>query len=323
MTSRAKLVITDTVFPDLELEQSMLGDVADIVLAPPGDPGRLAELLTGAHAVLNCYAVLPPEVVDDMKHCLVICRTGIGLDTIPLDVATRRGIMVANVPDYCISEVADHTAALALSLLRRIDVSATHVRQGRWDYKLAGEVRRLGELSVGLVGFGRIARAFGSRMAAFGMKVRAHDPFVAQDSIREAGAEPVSLDQLFGECDVISLHAPLAPSTRHMVNEARLALMKPGAILLNSSRGGLVDFKALTAALVEGRIAGAGLDVLEQEPPVDMPDGIPNLIVTPHLAFYSREAMGELRRSAAAEIRRVLDGRVPKNWVNRASREVA
>jgi D-3-phosphoglycerate dehydrogenase len=313
------ILVTDHVFPNLDPENAVLEGIGTLREAGSVSDAELLELARDADAVLNCYRPLSAEIVGAMKNCRIIARYGIGVDTIPLEVATSRGIQVTNVPDYCIEEVADHGLALILAFTRGIIRGLDQTRGGGWNVKLLRPVHRQRGRTLGLVGFGRIARALADRAKALGYEIVAADPFLADEAVRTAGARPVDLDTLFKESDVISLHAPLTPKTRHMVNAERLAKMRPGAVLVNTSRGGLVDYEAVVTALRAGTLGGAGLDVLETEPPEtgSTPIGeVPNLIVTPHLAFYSEQALIELQHKAAEQIRAVLKGRTPDYPVN-------
>lgn len=313
------ILVTDHVFPNLDPEIAVLQGIGTLREAGSVDDAELLELARHADAVLNCYRHISVEIVEAMKNCRIIARYGIGVDTIPLEVATSRGIQVANVPDYCIEEVADHGLALILAFTRGIIRGLDQTRGGGWNVKLLRPLHRQRGRTLGLVGFGRIARALAQRATALGYEIIVSDPFLSDEAIRTGGARPVDLDTLFKESDVVSLHAPLTPNTRHMVNAERLATMRPGAVLVNTSRGGLVDYEAVVTALRCGTLGGAGLDVLEAEPPAagSTPIGeVPNLVVTPHLAFYSEQALVELQRKAAEQIRAVLEGRTPDYPVN-------
>lgn len=313
------ILVTDHVFPNLDPETAVLKGIGTLREAGSVSDAELLELVRDADAVLNCYRPLSAEIVMAMKKCRIIARYGIGIDTIPLEIATSRGIQVTNVPDYCIEEVADHGLALILAFARGIIRGLDQTRGGGWDVKSLRPLHRQRGRTLGLVGFGRIARALAHRAKPIGYQIIAADPFLADEAIRSAGARPANIDTLFQESDVISLHAPLTSKTRHMVNAERLATMRPGAVLINVSRGGLVDYEAVVAALRAGTLGGAGLDVLESEPPAkdSTPIGeVPNLVVTPHLAFYSDQALIELQRKAAEQVRAVLEGRVPAYAVN-------
>jgi D-3-phosphoglycerate dehydrogenase len=313
------VLVTDHVFPNLDPENAVLGGIGTLLEAGSVNDVQLLELARDADAVLNCYRPLSVEVVEAMKNCRIIARYGIGVDTIPLEVATSRGIQVANVPDYCIEEVADHGLALILAFTRGIIRGLDQTRGGGWNVKLLRPLHRQRGRKLGLVGFGRIARALAHRAAALGYEIIVSDPFLSDEAVRARGARPVGLDTLFKESDVVSLHAPLTPKTRHMVNAERLSTMRPGAVLVNTSRGGLVDYEAVVTALRGGILSGAGLDVLDAEPPAagSTPIGdVPNLVVTPHLGFYSEQALVELQRKAAEQVRAVLEGRTPDYPVN-------
>lgn len=311
------VLVTDHVFPNLEPEKAILGDVATIVRASSED--EFLSLARRADAVLNCYRKLSPDLINSMENCRIIARYGIGVDTIPIDVATARGIQVTNVPDYCIEEVADHSLALMLALTRGIVRGLDQTRAGGWDVKALRPIYRQRGRILGLVGFGRIARALAARAKALGYEVIAFDPHLPQSVFVETACTSVDLPALLQSSDVVSLHAPLTPETHHLINKQQIEKMRTGAILINTSRGGLVDYSAVIKALNAGKLGGAGLDVLEQEPPQqdNEPLQILNLIVTPHLGFYSEEALTELQRKAAMQVRDVIQGRKPEYAVNR------
>lgn len=316
---KPKVVITDSVAPDQDIERRILAPVGRIVVVPSGDTDRLSSELRDADAVLSCYTRFSEELVRTMQQCKIIARSGIGVDTIPLKTATDMGIVVTNVPDYCVDEVADHTLALMLSLMRKVDGLARSVNSGVWDYHAAGPVYRLAGRKLGLIGFGNIAQAVARRTRAFKLELLVHDPYVDEDALNSLGAQRCDIDELLSLADVISLHVPLNAATHHLVNEKTLARMKPSAFLVNTSRGGLVDLVALRKALEDGSLAGAALDVLEDEPPADMKHvaATPGLLLTPHAAFNSEEATRELREKSASEIARVLRGDKPHYQVNK------
>lgn len=314
------ILVTDHVFPNLDPERDVLNGVGTLHEAGQVSDAELMDLVRDVDAVLNCYRPLSAEILGAMRNCRIIARYGIGVDTVPLDIATGRGIQVTNVPDYCIEEVADHSLSLILALARGIVRGFDQVRAGGWDVTSLRPLRRQQGRTLGLVGFGRIARALAHRAHALGYNVVASDPNLPPHVFGETGVRPVDLDVLFTSADVISLHAPLTAETRLLVDARRLATMRPGAILVNTARGGLVDHEAVFAALKAGTLGGAGLDVLENEPPAAGSitfSEVPNLIVTPHLAFYSEEALTELQRKAAEQVRKVLIGGEPQYPVNR------
>ena len=313
------VAVTDYVFPSLEPEQRVLAPL-DVELRPAQckSEEEIIALTQGADAVLNCYAKMTARVIESLDRCKIIARYGIGVDNVDLAAATRAKIVVTNVPDYCIDEVSDHALALLLALERQI-ASADHaVKGGAWDVVAHGAIRRLRGQTLGLVGFGKIAMAVAAKARAFGLNVLAHDPYLDAKAIAVRGAEAVEFDGLLAQSDVVSIHVPLLPETRNLIGARELARMKPSAFLINTSRGGIVDEGALAEALKAGRLAGAALDVLLVEPPPsDHPlRKLPNVVLTPHLAFYSRESVIELQTKAAEEVARALKGEPPRSPVN-------
>jgi D-3-phosphoglycerate dehydrogenase / 2-oxoglutarate reductase len=244
-------------------------------------------------ALLVQFAPIGERALREANGLAGIVRYGVGVDNIDTRAAKAHGIAVGAVPDYCVDEVADHTIALLLAVERGIVALAEQTRAGGWDFRAAGRVRRLQELTLGSVGWGRIGRAVGTRAEALGLRVAAHDP---------AHPETVTLDDVLGQADVLTLHVPLTESTRRLVGARELAMLPDGAVVLNAARGGLVDEAALVAALASGHLGGAGLDVLASEPPP--PDhplrGMENVVLTPHAAWYSEAAVVELREKAVA-----------------------
>jgi D-3-phosphoglycerate dehydrogenase len=315
-----RVLMTDTIFPDTTIEREELRRVdADFMLAPQADPETLKREGAACDAAINVYAQLTPEILAAWPKCRVIVRTGIGYNTIDLEAANRQRIMVANVPDYCMGEVADHTVALFLACVRRIPRLHASIRGGGWSVDLAKPAPRLQGKLYGLFGFGNIAQQVARRVQAFGLEVMAFDPYVPVEVFARQGARrAASLDELLRTVDFLSVHAPLTPETQGILNAATLGLMKPTAVLVNTSRGPIVNEADLLAALRDGRLAGAGLDVLTDEPP-KFPlalAALDNVVLTPHSAWYSDEAMPELRRKAAQEVARTLTEGRPKYWVN-------
>jgi D-3-phosphoglycerate dehydrogenase len=316
----AIVTVTDHVFADLDGEREMLAAAGHELRfgTNASTPEEVARAVDGADAVLNCYAPIPPDVTREMRGCRIIARYGIGLDTIDIPAATSAGIIVTNVPDYCIDEVSDHALALMLALGRGVVRLDRAVRSGRWSPMDAAPLHRIRGRTLGLVGFGRIARAVAAKATALGMRIVAHDPFVPDNAIASAGAQPLDLPTLLASAQVVSLHAPLTPETRHLIGRAELATMLDGGLLVNTSRGGLIDLAALREAVASGHLGGAALDVLEDEPPA--PDDPllqrEDVIVTPHASFYSEESVTELQRKAAQQVIDALAGRVPPYAVN-------
>jgi D-3-phosphoglycerate dehydrogenase len=258
-------------------------------------------------------------VLRALPKCRIIARTGIGVDTVDLPVATELGILVTNVPDYCIDEVSDHALALILALTRKVMSATAAVKAGTWDVKVAVPIARHRGRTMGLVGFGRIPRALAPKAQALGFAVIAFDPYLPPEAGAPLGVRLVDFETLLRESDVVSIHAPLTEETRGLFGDREFGQMKPGAFLVNTSRGPLVQEAALIRALESGRLAGAGLDVLETEPPA--PGNpllrMPNVALTPHIGFYSEQSLVELQTKAAQEVRRALMGERPLNVVNR------
>ena len=319
---KAKVVLTDYVWESLDVEQKTLEGVASLVALETKTPAEFLPEAADCDALLNTYAgPITAEVMARMPKCRIIARYGIGVDTIDLDAATAAGIIVTNNPTYCIEEVAEHTMALLLACTRKVAFYDRLVRNGRWEVPPGKPLFRLVGQTLGLVGFGNIARAVAARAAAFGMRVLYCDPFVRQEQFPAPG-EKTELFAMLGESDFVSVHPPLVPETRGMMNDAALARMKPTAFLINCARGPIVDTQALVRALDAGRIAGCALDTTDPEP---LPDPHPlrgreNALITPHAAWYSEQAMVGLQAGAPSEVRRVLTGEWPVNVVNPAVR---
>jgi D-3-phosphoglycerate dehydrogenase len=294
----------------------------DVQVLPDGTPaGEAAEAAADSLVVIDGVLRFGAAEIGRLRATRLIVRAGIGYDLIDVPSATGRSIWVANVPDYCVDEVADHALLLLLASTRRLDALATTWRRtGRWlVYDQLPPVHRPSGQALGIVGMGRIGAAVARRAAAFGWHVLGHDAMLPDAIIAERGAEPVDLDALFERADAISLHCPLTPETHHLVGRERLARARDGLIVVNTSRGGLVDIDALEEALASGRVGAAGLDVLEDEPDPDPSHPAlqrDNVIVTSHVAWYSVEARRDLALLCAEEALRVLRGERPKNAVN-------
>ncbi|MDP6649001.1 MAG: C-terminal binding protein [Acidimicrobiales bacterium] len=311
--------MTDHVFPDLEPTKAVLASVgAEVNLARSGSAEDILAVARDADAVINCFAQLPGDVINQFEQCRIIARTGIGIDTIDLDVATTKGIVVTNVPEYCEDEVSDHAMALLLALARNVTRGNTQVHGGEWALAELKPMFRLRGRTVGLVGFGKIPRLVAAKAQAFGLNVVAFDPYIEPSDAASLGVELLSLEKLVANSDFVSIHAPLTPETHHMIGADVLAGMRPEAMLINTARGGLVDVDALADALDAGSLAGAGLDVLPDEPPaagLRLMDR-DNVILTPHTAFYSEQSMIDLQAKAAQQVALVLAGEQPQYAVN-------
>jgi D-3-phosphoglycerate dehydrogenase len=306
-------------YPDLHLEEKILAPLGcRLVRGAAESAAETIALCREAEAVLiGSIPQFTDRVVEALDSCRILSRAGIGVDNIDLATAKKKGIAVTNVPDYCIEEVADHAMALVLSFARKLTEGAANVAGGGWGIVPLRPIRPLNECALGIVGIGRIGTSLGKKARAFGMKILAHDPFAPEAAFRRLKAEKVTLAKLLKDSDYISLHAPLIPKTRHMIDETALGRMKNEAVLINVARGELIDESALRKALRSGEIRGAGLDVLSEEPPSQKHPllGVPGCIITPHSAWYSTTSVAELRRKSAEEVLRVLSGKKPKNRV--------
>lgn len=320
--SKLKVVLTDYDWPSLELEEKIFADAGiEFKAVNCRSESDVLKHASDADGLIIEYTPLTRAIIEKLNKCKIVSVNAIGIDPIDLQAATDCGICVSNVPDYCIDEVSDHTIALFLSCARKIVQMDRMVKEGKWSFKMAGELYRLRGQVYGLVAFGRIARAVAAKAKAFGLEIMAYDPFMPIEVFKEAGVKQVeSLEQLLAISDYVSIHTPRLPQNRHMIGEKELKLMKKNAYLINVGRGGIVDEQALLKALREGWIAGAGLDVLEEEPPAKENPLIKmdSVVVTPHAAFYSEEAMIEVRTRAAQEVIRVLnEKRSPQNLANK------
>ncbi len=288
-------------------------------------PELLIEHCHDADAILVPGAHFTRPVIEKLEKCRVLVRYGIGYDTIDVDAATDHGVVVVNIPDFCLPEVANHALALLLDCAKKISRLDRWVRTGSWGDR-GGAYRApflspMGQIhgqTIGLVGFGQIAREFHRRLVPLDMKVLAYDPYVPQERVASMGVTMVDLDTLLRESDYVSVHVPLLPGTRHLINAEKLALMKPSAYLINTSRGPIVDEPALIAALQAGTIAGAGLDVFEKEPlAADSPlIGMENVVVLPHTASYADETFRIMQRRVGEEAALTLRGKMPNTPVN-------
>jgi D-3-phosphoglycerate dehydrogenase / 2-oxoglutarate reductase len=309
--ARTLIAITDSPFPSLDPAKKALARLdPEYRMANSASADDILAAARDADAILVTYAKLPGELLRQLTRCRAIGRFGLGVDNIDLPAAKECGIAVNYVPDYCLREVSDHAMALLLALARKVTFANKLVQSGRWEVPPIVPLRRLEGQVLGLVGFGNIPRALAPKAKSFGLKVLTHDPYVPKEALVSAGVEGVSFDDLLARSDFISVHAPLLPATRGLMNAAAFAKMKKGAYLINTARGPLVDESALISALDSGRLGGAALDVVTTEPLAkDSPlVGRDNVILTPHTAFYSVEALEELQTKCASDVARVLSG---------------
>jgi D-3-phosphoglycerate dehydrogenase len=313
-TTSHTVLITDHVWPDIEVERAILEPAGlHIVDSPSGDERTLSSLATDAIAIMTCFAKVTSTVLVTARDLRVVARYGVGVDNIAVETASARGIPVTYVPDYCVAEVAEHALALLLACARGVGRYNQSVKQGGWDLGVAAPLRRIEGQTLGLIGCGRIGGRLSVKALGLGMRVLAYDRVPPP-----AGVTSVDLDALLEQSDFVSLHLPLTSETRAMIGESVFQRMKPSAYLINTARGGLVDTVALAHALRQGWIAGAGLDVLPEEPPAsdDPLRGLDNVILTPHVAFYSEESLADLRRRTAQSVVEVLAGRAPEHLFN-------
>ncbi len=312
------VVATDPLHTDFSGEREELAAIgAELRVARCRTEEDVAEACRDADGILVTFAPVGRRALAGMPRCRIIVRTGVGYDTLDVAAATERKVMVANVPDYCISEVADHALALLLCLWRRIGELDARVRAQGWTTPLR-PVRRLEGRVLGIIGLGRIGQAVAARARGFGLRIIACDPYVPADVFSALGVESVGLEGLLRSADIVTLHTPLTHETQGLIRKDTLRQMKPTALLLNTSRGGVVVIEDLVEALREGWIAGAGLDVFKDEPlPRDHAiRTLPHVLLTPHAAWYSEESERELRRRAARTAVQALRGERPPTLLN-------
>ena len=328
MNEQAKVVITDYDYGDVDIERSILEPVgARVVALQARSESDLFEEVVDCAAVMNQYAYVGARAIERMRRCRVIARYGVGVDIVDVEAATRKGILVTNVRDYCVEEVADHAIALWLTLARKLPVYDRATHDGIWRWQSGQPIHRVRGRCMGIVSFGKIGRAIADRARAFGVELVVYDPYVPAEDVVSRGAEPVGKDELLDRADYVIMQAPMTPETRHFLGEAELRRMKRHAIVVNTGRGPTIDNAALYRALSEGWIGAAGLDDPEEEPakraawdPADNPIfSLPNVVVTPHAAYYSEESIRAAREGAAGEVARVLTGQAPRFPVNGAS----
>jgi D-3-phosphoglycerate dehydrogenase len=308
-----KVLLTDYEFEHLQYEEEVFQESGldiEFIKAQCKTEEEVIEQAEHADAILNQYAPVSRRVIESLENTKIISRYGVGVNTIDLDAAKEKGITVANVPDYGMEEVSNHALALLLSWARKVTLLHNEVKKGNWDFKACVPIHRFNEQTVGVLGFGRIPRRFIEKVKPLGFKIAAYDPFVSAKDMAAVGVQKMELDEIIHESDFLSVHLPLIDDTFHLINEDRLNQMKRNAVIINTARGPIIDEKALTDALEKGIIAGAALDVTEDEPvSIDSPLlKMDNVIITPHSAWYSEEAMIELRQKAAKNIVHVLSG---------------
>lgn len=312
-----KVLFSDYEYTSVEIEENLIREqVPDVefIHAQCRTEEEVIEVAKDVDAIINQYAPLGKKVIEQLENCKVIARYGVGFNTIDVPSAAAKNITICNVTDYCLDEVSDHALALILSLVRKVTFLNNKVKQGIWDYKVATPMFRLKGRVLGLLSFGNIAQKVAQKAKVFGFKVIAYDPFIPEEVAKNLDVELVDFDDLFKRSDVISVHTPLNDATRGMVGKEQFALMKKEAFIVNTSRGPVIDEKALIEALQNYEIAGAGLDVLEIEP---IEEGNPllemeHVILNPHAAWHSSESEIELKTKTAQNVADVLLGKEPK-----------
>ncbi|HDI00372.1 MAG TPA: C-terminal binding protein [Firmicutes bacterium] len=322
---RTIVAVTDYIEPDLMWEEEQLARLGVKLMAYQlkfAPPEELLSKVKDADVLVVNMARMNGEVIGGLRRCRLIIRHGVGYDNVDVAAATRKGIMVSYVPDYCLEEVAEHTIALMMACVRRLfqgrKVLEDSARRGSWDFEPLVPTFRLMGKTVGIVGCGRIGSRVLRRLSGFGVRTIVCDPYLPEERRRELGVPFVDLEALLSESDVVTLHVPLNSETYHMISEPQLRAMKPTAYLVNTSRGPVVDTKALARALREGWIAGAGIDVYEREPPEPGEEllSLPNAVLSPHISWYSEESAWDIRVKIVEDIRRFCEGKPPRFLVN-------
>jgi D-3-phosphoglycerate dehydrogenase len=320
-----KVVVTDYNYPNLEEEEGVFKGTNIEIFDANGKcrtEDDVLALTRDADAIITQFVLITRNIIKELTKCKIIVRYAIGVDNIDVAAATEYRIMVANVPEYCTEEVSLHALALMLNLLRKVTLMDREAKSGKWSYKGAVPIFRISKQIVGLIAFGKIARSFAAKALNLGLKVLVYDPYFADKDLYPS-YEFVSLEELLQKSDVISVHAPLTDETRHLVNEKAFTLMKEGTFILNTSRGGIIDEEALVRALKSGKIAGAALDVLSNEKSIigNPLLNMENVILTPHIAWYSVDSIKELQRKAAEQVRQALLVGKAENLVNFLAKE--
>lgn len=321
--AKFKVAVTDYVFESLDEERKILSECdAKLVATQCKSKDEVISIAEDADVILTTYfSTLDEEVFSALKKCKGIVRYGIGTDNIDIDAASRYGIMVANVPDYCCEEVSDHAVACLLTLVRKLPLSVRRVRQGEWSLEYLKPMHKISELTVGIVGMGRIGCLSARKISAFGTSIIFTDPNVNEEYIQQKvfRARKVSLDELVTISDAILIHAPATENTYHLFDIKLFDKMQRKPVIINCARGSLIDTDALVEALSQEKISGAALDVIEGVPPFN-PDSplskFENLIISPHSAWYSEEALVNLKKLAAQEVVRILRGEQPHSLLN-------
>jgi len=314
------ILLTGTVLPDSDVERRLVEAAgATLEIVDVSSTEDLIESAADPIGIMTIETEIDESVMEAFPNLEFISVHGIGVDMVDVEAATDRGIPVFNTPEYCVEEVATHTLSLILACERRICQYDTGVESGEWDYTLEAPITRLSTKTVGVVGLGAIGREVVRRIEGFGVDVVGYDPYVSAEDMRREGVEKVGFETLCERSDVVTVHTPLTESTSHLLDASAFESMGSGVTLVNAARGGIVDHDALYDALRDGTVAYAGVDVLESEPPEDRRlVELDNVVVTPHAAWYSEDALTELQRTAGENVAGFLDGEVPEYVVNRS-----
>jgi len=317
--SKVVIKVSDYDFPNVEIERKLTERInAEFDSAQCKTEEELIDFLKDADVILSQYAKITSNVIKHLKKCKGIIRYGIGVDNIDVEAATKAGIKVCNVTTYGIDEVADHTIALLFAAIRKICFISNKVKANIWDFKLTKPIERIKNKKLGLVGFGNIPQMVAKKLSPWDLDIVTYDPYIRDEIAKNFNVKKVSFDELLSTSDYVSVHAPLTKETFHLFNESTFNKMKDGAIFVNTARGGLVDEKALYNALVSKKLSFAAIDVMENEPPIKNHQlfDLDNIIITPHMAFYSEQALYNLQKLAAEEAVRIAKGEKPLSCVN-------
>lgn len=315
------IAISQADYPDADIEEGVFDRIdAETVVGNASSEEDLLELAAGADALLVEYARVTESVLDELDDLTVVSRYGIGVDNVDIDAATDRGVTVTNVPSYCEEEVATHAFSLLLTVVRKTAMYSGAVESGVWDWKRGQPIEPLVGRTLGFAAFGKIPRTLARLVSGFDFEYLVYDPYLDEEEIDNDSVRMVDFETLLSESDVISIHAPLFEETHHMFDADAFQQMPDSAILINTARGPLVDETALHEALQNGEIAGAGLDVMADEPVHESPlFDLDSVVVTPHVAWYSERSLDEVRRKAAENVVRVFSEKEPHGVVNRST----
>ncbi len=317
---KARVIVTDDRYGSYREEEEVLGAIdVELEVKNLASEEEAIAVLSRADGILVNLFPLTARIISRLERCRVISRYGVGYDNVDVNAATKKGIWVARVPDYSLEEVSDQALALLLGCARMVVYKDRKIREGGWNLQKDARIFRMAGKTLGLLGYGAIARCFHRKVSGFGFaRILVHDPYVGAADIQRTGAETSDLRRLLAESDYISIHVPLSDETRGMIGRKELGLMKKTAILINTSRGPIVDEDALADAVRDGKITGAGLDVFRKEPlPPDSPlKNLDRVILSDHTGWCSEESVVELKTKAAQNVAAVLSGGKPIYPVN-------